>query len=161
MTAKPEATLTKKILKRLKKEGGFWAKIHGGPYQVTGLPDIIGCYQGRFYGYEVKVSERDKPTARQALALSLIAQAGGVSRVIRSFSDAINAIQESHIELYAHRKWLSASQACVKLGLALGDKPISRWRLMRLVEEGEVKVRPYGGRKYYSAKSVDDFLNRG
>src|SRR3989304_5497081 len=116
MTQKPETALTKKILTRLKQEGGFWVKIHGGAYQVTGLPDIIGCFKGRFYGFEVKVSERSEPTPRQALILALVKRAGGVSRVIRGPTEAIQAIRETQVDgsskLFS-RKWLTNSQGCV------------------------------------------------
>ena len=160
--AGPETALTKKILKVLRGEGGWWVKIHGGPYQVTGIPDIIGCLGGRFYSFEVKVKETDKATPRQALQLRLIKQAGGVSRVIRGPADALKAIRKARItnnrELFPTKTWLTASQACVKIGLGLGDKPISQWKLKRLVKSGEISTRVYGGRKYYNSKSVDDFL---
>ena len=54
-----ESQITAKILSQLKRLGGFWYKTHGGPFQVRGLPDIIGCYQGAFYGLEVKVPGRE------------------------------------------------------------------------------------------------------
>ena len=28
----------------------FW-KVHGGMYGTAGIPDIICCYRGRFYGF--------------------------------------------------------------------------------------------------------------
>ena len=158
MTEKPETALTRKILKRLRQEGGFWTKIHGGPYQSVGLPDIVGCHRGRFYGFEVKVRERDQPTARQSLTLLLIRQAGGVSRVIRGPADALNAIRGDYTSLYMDRRWLTASQAAVMIGMELGDKPISRWKLDKLVKEEKVRTRAYGGRRYYSVKSINNFL---
>src|SRR3989304_2630554 len=158
MTQKPEAALTKKILTQLRERGGFWAKIHGGPYQATGLPDIVGCCRGGFYGFEVKVREHDQPTARQSLTLRLIRQAGGVSRVVRGPADALSAMQDGHTRLYLDRRWLTASQATVMIGLELGDKPISRWKLDKLVREEKVRTRAYSGRRYYSGRSIINFL---
>src|SRR3972149_6199879 len=157
MTKKPETVLAKKILRLLREKAGFWAKIHGGPYQVTGLPDIIGCYRGRFYGFEVKVRERDQPTARQLLTLRLIRQAEGISRVVRGPTDALDTLQDGHIRLYMDRRWLTASQATVMIGMELGDKPISRWKLDKLAREEKVRTRAYSGRRYYSVKSINHF----
>ena len=159
MTQKPETALTKKILKRLRQEGGFWVKVHGGPYQVTGLPDVVGCFKGRFYGFEVKVSERSEPTPRQALILSMIKRAGGVSDVIRGPTEAIQAIRETHnSKLVFPRSWLTASQACVMIGFGIGEKPISLWKLKKMVESGEISSRKFGVRSYYGSKSIHKFL---
>jgi len=164
-----EAPLTKQILKALKKKGGFWVKIHGGPFQVSGLPDIIGCYEGRFYGFEVKRDKSLKPTARQRLVLATIRRAGGISRVVTGPAEAIKAIRKTPRQasknrgqnIIIHRQWLTASQSCAKIGFGLGkEKPISLWKLGRLVEKGEVSVRKYGRRIYYSSKSINSFLSR-
>ncbi len=158
MSVKPEAALTRRILKTLRRKGGFWAKIHGGPYQVTGLPDIIGVYEGRFYGMEVKLPKGGQPTARQALTLRLIKAAGGVSGVVRSPQEGIKLLRKRSEMLFGPKKWLTASQTCAKIGLGLGDRPISRWRLNRLAEEGVITTRSYGSRRYYNVKSIDTFL---
>lgn len=65
-------------------------KIHGGPFQVRGLPDIIGCYKGRFVGLEVKRPSRENTlTAAQGHALDLIAKAGGISGLVTSAEEAV------------------------------------------------------------------------
>jgi len=158
MTVKPESALTRRILKALRGRGGFWTKVHGGPYQATGLPDIIGVYEGRFYGMEVKLPKGGQPTARQALALRLIEAAGGVSGVVRGPTDALKLLRKRNAMLFGPKKWLTASQVCAKIGLELGDRPISRWKLNRLVKEGVITTRSYSSRRYYSAKSIDIFL---
>lgn len=90
-----EADLTKKIMRKLKGRGGFWVKVHGGPFQVTGLPDIIGCYKGRFVGLEVKVPGRESTlTPRQSLILSQILAAGGIAQMITSVEEAETALGE-------------------------------------------------------------------
>jgi len=54
-----EEAIVKKIRKALQGSvGGFWFKVHGGPFQMAGLPDLLGCVQGRFIGIEVKRPSR-------------------------------------------------------------------------------------------------------
>lgn len=51
-----ETALVAKIISTLEKEvGGFWIKIHGSPFQRRGIPDILGCCEGMFFGLEVKL----------------------------------------------------------------------------------------------------------
>jgi len=71
-----EASLQKKVMKRLKKEvGGWWVKMHGGPFQSRGLPDIIGCVKGKFIGVELKVPG-NKPTELQEAVIDKINKEG-------------------------------------------------------------------------------------
>lgn len=89
-TRKPplERRIVKKILERLRKRGGFWAKTHGSPVVTRGLPDIIGCYRSIYIAFEVKRDPSGKPTTLQAFRISEITQAGGVARVISSVEEA-------------------------------------------------------------------------
>jgi len=63
----------------------FW-KEHGGQYDTAGIPDIIVCYKGRFYGLEAKVG-RNQPTKLQAATIEQIRRAGGTASVVRSVDD--------------------------------------------------------------------------
>ena len=63
----------------------FW-KEHGGQYGTAGIPDIIVCYKGRFYGLEAKVGN-NKPTRLQEVTIEQIKKAGGVAGVVRSVDD--------------------------------------------------------------------------
>lgn len=90
-----ESSLVRRILKALKGRGGYWFKVHGHPGQTRGLPDIIGVYQGRFVGLEVKVPHRkDRVTELQAYTLEQIRQAGGVGEVVTSVQDALDIISQ-------------------------------------------------------------------
>ena len=82
-----ESSLTKSIMRKLRSKGGFWIKIHGGPFQVLGIPDIIGCYRGRFCAFEVKRPGRDL-TRIQAATIQMIKKAGGLALMITSFEEA-------------------------------------------------------------------------
>jgi hypothetical protein len=94
MPSKPETLLTGRILVRLRRERpGLWVKIHGSPFQRKGLPDIIGCYRGRFVGLEVKVPGREaEVTPLQAHTLSEIRHSGGVAGVVSSPDQAIDLL---------------------------------------------------------------------
>jgi hypothetical protein len=94
MTTQPESRIVAAILEALRRRRGVVAwKIHGGPFQAAGIPDILGCYDGRFFGIEVK-QPGGKATALQALTLRRIADAGGLAGVACSVDEA-RAILES------------------------------------------------------------------
>ena len=63
----------------------FWQE-HGGQYGTAGIPDIIVCYKGRFYGLEAKVG-KNQPTRLQAATIEQIRHAGGVAAVVRSVDE--------------------------------------------------------------------------
>lgn len=63
----------------------FW-KEHGGMYGTAGIPDIIACIDGRFYGFEVKTDE-GTPTKLQLATIRKINAAGGIAQVVRSVED--------------------------------------------------------------------------
>lgn len=85
---KPETKLVEKMIDRLKAEGGFWVKIHGGPMQQTGIPDIVGCYKGKFIGIEVKIPG-NKPSALQKVVLKELEEAGANCGVAYSIEEAL------------------------------------------------------------------------
>lgn len=92
MPVKPESLLVNRIIKRLNEERpGFWMKIHGGPFQKAGLPDIIGCYGGQFVGLEVK-QPGGVATPLQAQRLHKIHDAGGVAWVVHSPDEALSLV---------------------------------------------------------------------
>ena len=63
----------------------FW-KEHGGMYGRAGIPDIIACIDGKFYGFEVK-TEIGRPTKLQNSTIAKIRNAGGIAQVVRSVED--------------------------------------------------------------------------
>ena len=83
--------IEKQLIQNIKKylqtlpECFFW-KEHGGQYGTAGIPDIIVCYKGRFYGLEAKVGN-NKPTRLQEVTIEQIKKAGGVACVVRSVDD--------------------------------------------------------------------------
>lgn len=86
-----EKDITKAIMNYLKTVPRCFAwKEHGGMYGTAGIPDIIACVDGRFYGFEVK-TETGRPTGLQAATLGKIREAGGTTAIVRSV-DEVKAI---------------------------------------------------------------------
>lgn len=90
-----EKTFVKKLKKRLAKEfGGFWFKVHGGPFQLAGLPDLIGCVRGRFIGIECKAPGKMKTlTELQVKMLSIIRKAGGLGFATDNIDKAVSRVR--------------------------------------------------------------------
>lgn len=82
-----ETDIVKAILRYLKTvDQCFCWKEHGGMYGTVGIPDIICCYRGRFYGFEVK-TETGRPTELQKATIRKINRAGGTAAIVRSVDD--------------------------------------------------------------------------
>lgn len=82
-----EKDIVNAIMKYLKTVPECFAwKEHGGMYGTAGIPDIIACVGGRFYGFEVK-TEKGKPTALQEASIRKINAAGGTAAVVRSVAE--------------------------------------------------------------------------
>ncbi len=90
-----ESDIVRAILKYLKTVPGCFAwKEHGGMYGTAGIPDVICCYCGRFYGFEVK-TETGEPTELQKATIRKIQKAGGVALVVRSVAEVRAVIEGS------------------------------------------------------------------
>lgn len=77
-----ESALTREVVKQLNLLPlCFATKVHGGPHQRKGLPDITGCFEGAFFGIEMKLPG-NKPTPIQQAVLDKIEAAGGLVGVV-------------------------------------------------------------------------------
>ena len=81
MAMTPEAKVKKIVVKQLKELGAYYFFPATGGYGKSGVPDIVGCYRGRFFGIECKAG-KNKPTALQEKNLTDISIAGGISMVV-------------------------------------------------------------------------------
>lgn len=82
-----EKSITRSIQSWLKTQPEVWQfKVHGGPYQTAGIPDIVGCWSGRFFALEVK-GQRGYPTVLQTKTLEKIREAGGLAAVVKSLDE--------------------------------------------------------------------------
>ena len=77
----PEAKVKKKVVNILKELNAYYFYPITGGYGKSGVPDIVGCYEGRFFGIECKAG-KNKPTPLQEKNLSDIKISGGISLVI-------------------------------------------------------------------------------
>lgn len=92
-----ESDVVKAILRYLKSVPGCFAwKEHGGMYGTAGIPDVICCYNGRFFGFEVK-TDSGKPTELQKATIRKILTAGGTALVVRS-ADEVRAVIEGSVQ---------------------------------------------------------------
>jgi len=95
MARKPETRLVGKILEALRERGGYWIKVHGSPFQRRGIPDIIGCYCGRFYAFEVKVDpEAYDATELQQKNITDITKERGVACIVCSTEEALKILNK-------------------------------------------------------------------
>lgn len=91
-----ESRRSRSIMKELRLQGAFCFKVWGSEHMMAGLPDIIGCYNGRFFGLEVKHPEtRENTSVRQRYVMSLIHRAGGIAAVVCTATEALRVIKES------------------------------------------------------------------
>jgi Holliday junction resolvase len=79
-----EKKLQSKVLELLKKNGAYAIKTIRT--NKNGVPDIIGCLYGVFFGIEVK-SIGNKPKALQNWNIELILSAGGKATTIYNLDD--------------------------------------------------------------------------
>lgn len=77
----PEAAVKKKIKDILKELQCYSFSPIGGAYSSRGVPDIIGCLHGIFFGIEAKAG-KGKTTALQDRELQRIRDAGGIGMVV-------------------------------------------------------------------------------
>lgn len=101
-----ETTLKEKVMGWLRAQPECWAfKVHGGPYQQAGLPDIVGCWAGRFFAIELKVND-NKATRLQAATIEKIRLTGGIAAVCRDVEE-VKAIFETLRNTSTDTAWQS------------------------------------------------------
>ena len=94
MTQK-ESGLSKRIAVALRAEGAFVFKVWGSEYMMAGLPDLIGCYKGKFFGFEVKLPEKRKNVSLiQHRVMQKIREAGGYAQVICTVMEAVELLEQ-------------------------------------------------------------------
>ncbi len=84
-----EKNITRAIMKRLRSEGAWIMKVHGSAYQTAGIPDIIGCYNGRMFAIEVKAPGK-RPTLLQQETMMDLVRHGAAVGVATSVDEAMN-----------------------------------------------------------------------
>jgi hypothetical protein len=103
MGTQPESKLSREIMAALRARGIWCFKVHGGPFTMAGVPDIIACVPvrccespvavGIFVGFETKTPTGDDPSPIQVRVHEKIRAACGQVYVPRSVSDAVRFIE--------------------------------------------------------------------
>ena len=87
----PEKKVKMKVVEILKELGVYYFYASTGGYGASGVPDIIGCYKGKFFGIECKAG-KGKPTALQEKNIAQIIAQGGIAIVVNE--DNIEDVNE-------------------------------------------------------------------
>ena len=89
-----EKSIEEDIKAYIKQCGGLCYKIHGGDlYQETGIPDLLCCWGGLFFGIEVK-DPGGKPSAIQLAQGARIMKAGGHFLVAKSLQEVKDYVEK-------------------------------------------------------------------
>lgn len=104
MNPTKESTLVSHIAQAVWKRypDAFIWKVHGGPMQEAGMPDLALCVNGYYVGIEVKLQRPgesyehawSRVTASQRTQLRRIYQAGGIAGVALSVEEALDIIEK-------------------------------------------------------------------
>ena len=94
-----EKDIVKAILKYLKTVPNCFSwKEHGGMYGTAGIPDIICCYCGRFFAFEVK-TETGKLTKLQESTIRKIKEAKGQAFKVTSVEEVKQILEHMEVNL--------------------------------------------------------------
>ena len=83
-----EKTIVNQIKNRVEKAGGMAIKLHGGPYQVAGLPDLVVIRNGETIWLEVK-TPTGRVTAIQEAMHRKMREHGARVYVVRSADEVM------------------------------------------------------------------------
>jgi Holliday junction resolvase len=81
MAMTPEKRVKKAVQKQLDLLGAYYFFPATGGFGRSGVPDVIGCYQGAFFAIECKAGS-NTTTALQDRELANIRQSGGAAIVV-------------------------------------------------------------------------------
>jgi hypothetical protein len=97
MAATPESKVKKVVTQHLKALGAYYFYPVTGGFGASGVPDIVGCYHGHFFGIECKAG-KNKPTDLQLKNLQDIKNNGGIAVVINEENmNDVPSILENHV----------------------------------------------------------------
>jgi len=82
MAMTPEKKVKQRVVEQLKALPDLYYFFPAtGGYGKSGVPDIVGCYKGKFFSIECKAGN-NKPTALQQRELDAIANAEGKAWIV-------------------------------------------------------------------------------
>ena len=69
------------VVNQLRNLGAYYFYPVTGGYGRSGVPDIVGCYKGKFFGIECKAG-KNTPTPLQQINLDDIEKQDGIALVV-------------------------------------------------------------------------------
>jgi Holliday junction resolvase len=81
MAQTPEVKVKNKATKQLKALGAYYFFPFSSGWGKAGVPDIICCYNGKFFAFECKAGN-NKPTVLQRQNIEQIINCGGTAIVV-------------------------------------------------------------------------------
>jgi Holliday junction resolvase len=81
MAQTPESKVKSLVTRQLKELGAYYFYPATGGFGRSGVPDIVGCYQGLFFAIECKAGN-NKPTPLQQKNLDQIEESGGLTWIV-------------------------------------------------------------------------------
>ena len=81
-----ESKVKARVVKILKELGAYYFFPATGGYGRSGVPDIVGCYRGKFFAIECKAKGKST-TALQYAELHKVWNVGGCAFVAREDGD--------------------------------------------------------------------------
>lgn len=102
MGVQPETRLVRRIVTAIEdRYPDAWVrKVHGGPYQHAGIPDLLVCVNGKLVGLEVKHQKpgeseghaRGRATELQRAEIKAMYEAGAIAGVVLSVEEALELV---------------------------------------------------------------------
>lgn len=90
-----ESKRSRDIMEALRAEGWFCFKVHGSALMRSGLPDIVCCAEGYFFGLETKMEGKLNNTSpAQDLVRDMIRDADGYYRVVIRPDEAVIRVKQ-------------------------------------------------------------------
>jgi hypothetical protein len=114
VTRQPETNLVVNIEEAVRKKypTAWIFKVHGNPYQQSGVPDLLICHRGHLFAFEVKhrkVGESEehaygRATLKQKNQIVQLRAAGAYATVVLSESEVLAVLDQAEA---AYQKILS------------------------------------------------------
>lgn len=100
-----EKGLVNAMMREIREEyPDVWlVKVHGGPYQEAGIPDLIGCVKGRMFAIEAKLhrpgesalAARARTSPMQRVQIERLLAAGASAGVALSVGEALGIVRRA------------------------------------------------------------------
>lgn len=93
IASKPETRVQQAIARHLRSLGYWVLKVHGGPFQQPGIPDLLAIKDGMARWFEVKVGS-GKPTQLQLATIDQLRKAGCPADVVHSIKEVDECLSQ-------------------------------------------------------------------